>query len=95
MDYSKPTLLVVSGPNGAGKSTHIQNMLPDQFEGIFSFDRDQTRVSFEVELRATGFLEIEIVPRATRKMEEKLFYEILFVSQLYLRLFILELVKEW
>jgi ABC-type Mn2+/Zn2+ transport system ATPase subunit len=54
MDYSKPTLLVISGPNGAGKSTHIQTMLPDQLEGIFSFDRDQTRVSFEVELRAAG-----------------------------------------
>lgn len=50
MDYSKPTLLVISGPNGAGKSTHIQTMLPDPFEGIFSFDRDKTRVSFELEL---------------------------------------------
>jgi ABC-type Mn2+/Zn2+ transport system ATPase subunit len=35
MDYSKPTLLIISGPNGAGKSTHIQTMLPDAFEGIF------------------------------------------------------------
>ncbi|WP_158798012.1 zeta toxin family protein [Pedobacter sp. L105] len=75
MDYSKPTLLVISGPNGAGKSTHIQTMLPDPFEGIFSFDRDQTRVSFELELKAAGVLEIEIVPRATRMMEEKLFLE--------------------
>lgn len=73
MDYSKPTLLVISGPNGAGKSTHIQTMLPDPFEGIFSFDRDQTRVSFESELKLTGALEIEITPRATRMMEEKLF----------------------
>lgn len=75
MDYSKPTLLVISGPNGAGKSTHIQTMLPDPFDGIFSFDRDQTRVSFELELKAAGVLEIEIVPRATRMMEEKLFLE--------------------
>lgn len=48
MDYSKPTLLVISGPNGAGKSTHIQTMLPETFEGIISFDRDQTRVGFEL-----------------------------------------------
>jgi hypothetical protein len=27
-----------SGPDDADKSTHIQTMLPDQFEGIFSFD---------------------------------------------------------
>ena len=74
MDYSKPTLLVISGPNGAGKSTHIQTMLPDSFEGIFSYDRDQTRVSFELKLKAPGDLKIEITPRATRMMEEKLFW---------------------
>ena len=51
MDYSRPTLLVISGPNGAGKSTHIQTMLSDSFAGIFSFDRDQTRMIFELELR--------------------------------------------
>ena len=50
MDYSKPTLLVISGPNGAGKSTHIQTMLPPEFEGISSFDRDNTRVQFEKHL---------------------------------------------
>jgi len=75
MDYSKPTLLVISGPNGAGKSTHIQTMLPDPFQGIHSFDRDKTRVFFEVELQMAGVPEIEIVPRATRMMEEKLFDE--------------------
>jgi len=74
MDYFKPTFLVISGPNGAGKSTHIQTMLPDPFEGIFSFDRDQTRISIELELDTAGVLEIEIVPRATRLMEEKLFF---------------------
>lgn len=74
MDYSKPTLLVISGPNGAGKSTHIQTMLPDPFEGIFSFDRDQTRVSFESELKLKGALETEITPHSTRMMEEKFFF---------------------
>lgn len=44
IDYSRSTLLGLSGTNGAGKSTHIQTMLPDPFEGIFSFDIDQTRV---------------------------------------------------
>jgi predicted ABC-type ATPase len=75
MDYSKPTLLVISGPNGAGKSTHIQTMLPDSFEGIFSFDRDRTRVVFELELQTKGGLKTDIIPRATRMMEEKLFEE--------------------
>jgi len=45
MDYSKPTLLVISGPNGAGKSTHIESMLPDSFNGIALFDRDLTRAN--------------------------------------------------
>jgi len=52
MDYSKPTLLVISGPNGAGKSTHIQSMLPEAFAGIWSFDRDKARSEFEIQLVA-------------------------------------------
>lgn len=75
MDYSSPTLLVISGPNGSGKSTHIQIMLPDSFEGIFSFDRDQTRVTFEQELRKKGIPKSEIAVQATRMMEERLFGE--------------------
>lgn len=75
MDYSRPTLLVISGPNGAGKSTHIQTMLPDSFEGIFSFDRDRTRVAFELELQAKEGLITDVIPIATRMMEEKLFEE--------------------
>ncbi|WP_429063209.1 hypothetical protein [Chitinophaga sp. W2I13] len=47
MDYSKPTLLVISGPNGAGKSTHIESMLPSLFEGVLPFDRDLTRTNIE------------------------------------------------
>jgi len=75
MDYSKPTLLVISGPNGAGKSTHIQTMLPDAFDGIFSFDRDQTRVTFERELQTQGILPADITAQATRMMENKLLEE--------------------
>jgi predicted ABC-type ATPase len=75
MDYSKPTLLVISGPNGAGKSTHIQTMLPLAFEGIFSFDRDNIRTIFEKQLRASGTPEKEITPKATRMMEERLIEE--------------------
>ncbi|EKD26915.1 MAG: hypothetical protein ACD_79C00971G0006 [uncultured bacterium] len=51
MDYSKPTLLVISGPNGAGKSTHIESMLPELFNGVPPFDRDLTRTMFEKELQ--------------------------------------------
>lgn len=76
MDYSKPTLIVISGPNGAGKSTHIQTMLPAAFNGIYSFDRDQTRVGFEDELRAqAGLTPKEIFIEATKMMENKLVQE--------------------
>jgi predicted ABC-type ATPase len=71
MDYSKPTLLVISGPNGAGKSTHIQSMLPHNFEGIWSFDRDKTRTQFETELKNGGLGRNEITVKATRMMEER------------------------
>ncbi|PQJ12285.1 hypothetical protein CJD36_000565 [Flavipsychrobacter stenotrophus] len=72
MDYSKPTLLVISGPNGAGKSTHIQTMLPTAFQGIVSFDRDNTRVEFEQKLIAEGVSTDELFYKATAKMESKL-----------------------
>lgn len=72
MDYSKPTLLVISGPNGAGKSTHIQSMLPEAFTGIWSFDRDQTRSEFEAELTVQQVPKAIITKRATEMMEEKL-----------------------
>lgn len=72
MDYSKPTLLVVSGPNGAGKSTFIASLLPEAFEGITSFDRDKTRMAFEQELRAEVHSPDELTARATRLMEASL-----------------------
>ena len=75
MDYSKPTLLVISGPNGAGKSTHIQTMLPVDFEGIWSFDRDNTRIAFEKSLSEQGIPPPEILSKATRMMEEQLVLE--------------------
>ena len=75
MDYSKPTLLVISGPNGAGKSTHVQIMLPPGLENIWSFDRDKTRTEFEVQLNHEGVQEKEIPLRSTRMMEEKLLRE--------------------
>ncbi|MGY0034750.1 hypothetical protein [Pedobacter sp. NJ-S-72] len=74
MDYSKPTLLVISGPNGAGKSTHIQTMLSEPFKGIFSFDRDKTRISFELELKTAGVLEKEITPCHIPITGDMLFY---------------------
>lgn len=75
MDYSKPTLLVISGPNGAGKSTHIQTMLPEAFNGIWSFDRDNTRIEFEKQLTETGVDATELLPKATRMMEDRLVEE--------------------
>jgi len=75
MDYAKPTLLVISGPNGAGKSTHIQTMLPQDFQGLVSFDRDSTRVSFENELAEQGFSQAEVLQKATRMMENRLLQE--------------------
>ena len=72
MDYSKPTLLVISGPNGAGKSTHIQTMLPKEFTGIWSFDRDLTRIQFEDQLKNKGKDPDDITRLATNMMEAKL-----------------------
>lgn len=72
MNYSDPTLLVVSGPNGAGKSTHIQAMLPNALEGIQSFDRDYTRSQFEAELRLSGVPSGLITRKATELMEARL-----------------------
>jgi len=72
MDYSKPTLLVISGPNGAGKSTYIGSLLPAEFEGIISFDRDKTRTGFEQELRSGQLASDELLVKATRMMEASL-----------------------
>jgi predicted ABC-type ATPase len=75
MDYTRPTLLVISGPNGAGKSTHIQSMLPEAFAGIWSFDRDLVRSRFEAELTAQKVPLSLITPKATAMMEESLVAE--------------------
>ncbi|MDR3695310.1 zeta toxin family protein [Mucilaginibacter sp.] len=72
MDYSKPTLLVISGPNGAGKSTYIASLLPAAFEGIISFDRDKTRTIFEQEFQSERFSPDELTAKATRMMEARL-----------------------
>lgn len=69
MDYSKPTLIVISGPNGAGKSTHIESMLPDLFEGVRPFDRDMTRTNFEKELRKEGLSAEQLTIRSAEMME--------------------------
>lgn len=81
MDYSKPTLLVISGPNGAGKSTHIQTMLPKEFDGIWSFDRDLTRTQFEDQLKNAGTDPNDITRLATISMEEKLVNEMKLAIQ--------------
>ena len=72
MDYSKPTLLVISGPNGAGKSTHIQTMLPEDLAEIWSIDRDHTRTQFELHLTAQGVKNQLITKQATDMMEKVL-----------------------
>jgi len=72
MDYTKPTLLVISGPNGAGKSTHIESMLPQLFDGVPPFDRDLTRTGFEKELQGSGLTAEEISSQSSSMMEEYL-----------------------
>lgn len=69
MDYSKPTLIVISGPNGAGKSTHIESMLPDLFEGVRPFDRDLTRANFERELKKENLSTEQLTIRSAEMME--------------------------
>jgi predicted ABC-type ATPase len=75
MDYARPTLLVISGPNGAGKSTYIQSMLPEEFTGIWSFNRDEIRVGFENQLISNGAPKIDRLKIATVMMESKLVSE--------------------
>jgi predicted ABC-type ATPase len=70
MDYSKPTLLVISGPNGAGKSTHIESMLPASFEGLLSFDRDLTRTNIEKKLEKDGLSPEQIKSHSAQMMED-------------------------
>lgn len=77
MNYSKPTLFVISGPNGAGKSTHIQSMLPDELAEIWSFDRDTNRLQFEDQLRELNTPKSQITAKATRLMEVRLREEML------------------
>jgi predicted ABC-type ATPase len=81
MDFSKPTLLVISGPNGAGKSTHIQTMLPNEFDGIWSFDRDKTRTQFEEQLKIEECDPEKITRLATDMMEAKLVQEMKLAIQ--------------
>lgn len=75
MDYSKPTLLVISGPNGAGKSTYIQSMLPEEFADILSFNRDEVRIDFENQLISEGVPKADRLKKATVMMEARLVYE--------------------
>lgn len=72
MDYSKPTLFVISGPNGAGKSTHIQTMLPTELGNIKSFDRDATRMAHQQELIKQGMASSKIFGQSTMLMEAAL-----------------------
>jgi len=72
MDYSKPTLFVISGPNGAGKSTHVQSMLPSELGGIKSFDRDATRIAYQQELTNQGISPQKIFVQSTKLMETTL-----------------------
>lgn len=72
MNYSEPTLVVISGPNGAGKSTHIQAMLPDAFEGILSFNRDLVRTEFERQLAEDNISPALIPKKSTELMEAQL-----------------------
>lgn len=75
MVYSKPILLVISGPNGAGKSTFINYMLPDEFRGIRSFDRDKTRSDFEKQLAGDKTNKDLVAAKAMQMMEAKLMEE--------------------
>ncbi|GAA3929489.1 AAA family ATPase [Chitinophaga oryziterrae] len=75
MDYSKPTLILISGPPGAGKSTFGKTLLPDAFEGISPFDRDATMTKYEQELIGSYDDPDEIANRAFIKMERQLIDE--------------------
>jgi predicted ABC-type ATPase len=75
MNYSKPTLIVITGPPGAGKSTHGKTILPDEFEGITPFDRDKTMLSFEEQLKGSNEDPDELTYKAFTHMESQLIDE--------------------
>lgn len=72
MDYTKPTLVIISGPNGAGKSTHAQLLLPKELADYIPFDRDKMRTFFESQLKIQKFDPGLIHSRASARMEEEL-----------------------
>ncbi|WP_437126686.1 hypothetical protein [Pedobacter faecalis] len=50
-------------------------MLPEAFNGIWSFDRDKTRIAFEKDLLQSEVPANEVFAKATRLMENKLVEE--------------------
>jgi predicted ABC-type ATPase len=72
MDYSKPTLIVISGPNGAGKSTHIQSLLPAELAHIPAYNRDVTFRKFKDDLLANHADPLTIDHEALQLMEHDL-----------------------
>lgn len=72
MDFTNPTLVIISGPNGAGKSTHAQSFLPKELADISPFDRDKMRTCFESQLKDQKFNPELIYNRASELIEEEL-----------------------
>jgi len=54
MDYSKPTLYIVSGPPGAGKSTFGKILLPNTARGLEIFNGDMQIIKTATEFHLQG-----------------------------------------
>jgi len=72
MNYSNPTLLLISGPNGAGKSTHIQSLLPSELSHLKAYNRDLAFQSFKDRLLQDHVESGTVDQQALQLMEDDL-----------------------
>ncbi|PTT03049.1 hypothetical protein DBR11_03350 [Pedobacter sp. HMWF019] len=72
MDYSKPTLFVISGPPGAGKSTFGKELLPDELKAVSPYNKDTLLIKILSQLVKTNEKSPETLMAGITAMETQL-----------------------